>query len=374
MEKQANKETPQAEYKIGSSPWGYAYEVALCEQCDWSYVVPAGVLPQTCPHCFRGRLHGVVELQPDELFYTHPPELILPFKISETTLSERINTFTSGIPFPPSDLKVQNLASRLKRVYLPYWLVDVEVNATWELETGFDYQVVSHQDYYDQYRGGWHTKEVKEGRIRWEQRLGRLARIYHNVSAAALEEEAELAKSLGKYDIGSAEPYHTDLSTQAFVRLPNSSPEDAWPRALPAVQTIAAEECRRAAEADHQRNFRWAPEFKQKNWTYLLRPVYTTYYLDDESHPQPVFINGQSGHLSGVRSASMKRAQQTALWILGAALLICLLSVIVGVAGIFFPPVLIIGVIGFILAVIIGLGAIVPIAVVWNFNRNQPAN
>ena len=105
--------------------------------------------------------------------------------------------------------------------------------------------------------------------------------------------------------------------------------------------------------------------------TLLLLPVYATFYRDDEGQPQRVLINGQTGQLSGVRRGSMKRAQRTSLVIGIVALVLFLLSVGAAVLGAMVPPALAIGVVGAVMAVLIGIGAIIPIARVWSFNRRE---
>ncbi|NJN44298.1 MAG: hypothetical protein HC806_05960 [Anaerolineae bacterium] len=104
-----------------------------------------------------------------------------------------------------------------------------------------------------------------------------------------------------------------------LFRLPTRPTEDAWPDALPNLQQAASDECRAAGKSDHFREFRWQAEYANQNWTQLLLPIYATYYLDDDQRPQPILLHGQTGQVSGVRRASMKRAQTTALWILLAA-------------------------------------------------------
>jgi hypothetical protein len=103
----------------------------------------------------------------------------------------------------------------------------------------------------------------------------------------------------------------------------------------------------------------------------LLLPVYTTYYQDDENKPQPILVHGQSGKISGLRRASLKRAQRSALTLLVCAAVLFLISLAVATASIFFPPVLAIGVLGIVAALLVGLGALIPVATVWWFNRSQ---
>jgi hypothetical protein len=162
-------------------------------------------------------------------------------------------------------------------------------------------------------------------------------------------------RKLGRYNLETTQPYDPQAVSQVMVQLPNRSTADAWPDAIPAFQTIAAEECRRATKADHIREFRWSADYPDQNWTLLLLPLYTTYYLDDDRNPQPVLIHGQTGQLSGPRRASMKRAQRAAL-------------IIVAVAA---PPLLLAAGVGMILAMIIGMLAIAPMVIAWQFNRSQ---
>jgi hypothetical protein len=250
-------------------------------------------------------------------------------------------------------------------------LVDADVQATWQAEAGFDYQVVSHQDRYDDQRAGWVSQEVKEGRVRWEPRLGSLKRSYANVPAPALEEEPRLRRNLGDWILQKAQPYRREAAEGTIIRLPDRVPGDAWQEALPAIQASAGEECRQAAQADHQRCFRWSPQFPCQNWTLLLRPVYTTYYLDDEGIPQAVLIHGQTGKVSGQRRASGKRGQQAAWIILGVALGLFLVSLALSVISAVFPPLLPLGGLGFLVALLVALGAVIPVFRVWQFNRSQ---
>jgi hypothetical protein len=348
--------------------WGVGVEIAVCERCDWSYLLPAGSPPWRCPHCFQAELtpwNGHAE----DLPRTAPPELVLPFSVAASQVSMAIQNFAKNIPFPPEDLNPKNLNTRMQRVYLPMWLVDADAEGTWQAEAGFDYEVVSHQDHFDEYRGGWSSHQVNEGRIRWEPRLGRLKRRYQNIAAPALEENQRIQSALGKYDLSQAAPYQTQVIDGAVVRLPNRPAQDAWTDAKPAFQAAAAEECRQAASAQHMRQFTWQPEFKEQNWTLLLMPLFATYYKDDEGHPQPVLVNGQSGQINGVRRASMKSGQRAALGMLAAAMVIFLASLGISAVSLAMPPLLVVGVLGLVAALLFGLGAVYPVVSVWWFNR-----
>jgi hypothetical protein len=283
----------------------------------------------------------------------------------EATLQQ----FASRIPYPPQDLAPGNLRRRAKRVLLPVWLVDAQAQALWQAEAGFDYEVVSHRDQFA--GGGWSSQRVKEARIRWEPRLGQLMRSYTNIPAPALEEHRQLREQLGGHDLTAAEPYQPNVISNTILRAPDRSPQDAWGDARAAIQAAAADECRRAAGADHIRQFAWQPEFSAENWTLLLLPVFTTVYYDDDNNPQPVWINAQTGQLSGKRRASPKRATRAAgIW-LAVAAAIFLVSLALTAAAALLPMLLALSVIGFIVAILAGVGAAVPLFRVWAFNRRQ---
>jgi hypothetical protein len=242
----------------------------------------------------------------DSPIYTHPPELLLPFTASETTLENQLKQFASGIWIAPKDLTVPHLLGRLQPVYMPMWLVDAEVQAQWQAEVGFDYQVVSHRE--KNVNGRWHSQEVKKTKVRWDPRVGTLSRRYDNTAAPALDDYHDMMKRLVRYDHSQSQPYQP--VSDILVRLPNRPPQDAWSEVTAALHTLAGDDCRRASGGDHVRDFKWSANFGSQNWSQLLLPLYTTYYLDDEGKPQILLVNGQTGILDGRKRASMKRAFQ----------------------------------------------------------------
>jgi hypothetical protein len=256
-------------------------------------------------------------------------------------------------------------------MYLPYWLVDCDIKAEWEIEAGYEYEVISHREQYHQHQGGWQTERVTEQRVRWEPRLGHLNRRYHNIPVPALEDHRAISSLLGEFDHSDTIPYEVDLEQKTPIRLPDRNPEDAWGEAKPILQACAAEDCRQAAGADKQRNFRWRPEYRSQSWTLLLQPIYATYYRDDNNKQIPIYINGQSGQITGNRWSSMRRGKRASIWILGAAILLFLISIISGVVSLFAPPILPIAIVCFIAATLIALTSLIPIMIVWQYNRAQ---
>jgi hypothetical protein len=361
---------------IGSAPvsatavaaaWGAPLDLAGCDECDWAALLPPGLAERTCPNCFRSPLAGR-----EEATYGQPPELEIPFAARPDQIAQGLRAFRASIPFAPADLDPRRLTQRLRRICVPMWLVDGGVGASWQAELGYDYDVVSYQDRFNE-ETGWVSNEVTETRVRWEPRVGRLGRVYQNIPAPALESFELWRERLSDYDLHAAQPYRANLLGDAVVRLPNRSPRDAWYDAARGFRDAAADECRQAAGADHIREFGWSPQFGQLHWTQLLLPAYTTYYLDDEGVVWRVLVHGQTGRASGPRRASMQRARLRALLVLVAAIMLVAAVLILAdqlsiqlfadTGNALFGALL--------LAFVIGHLAIKPLVTVSQFNRKQ---
>lgn len=364
--------SPYVETPAFSITWGSDMKVAVCENCDWQYIYQKEHLPTQCPHCYQP---GLVDLSSEtsQQVVLYAPELILPPNLQWSDITRIFQAFAGGSWFPPADVKVNHLLSRTTLLFLPVWLVDCEVQATWQAEAGFNYQVLSHQDRFDDNRGGWSSREVKETRVRWEPRLGQLQRSYQNQPSPAMIEHAALKRQVGEFDLSTAIPYEITglIDKKWIVCLPDRSTGDSWPDAQIGLHSIAARECQEACQANHLRSFSWEPKFSNKKWTLLLVPVFSSFYLDDEGKPQSLLVNGQTGKLSGLNRASLKRAKRLSFTLLMVAAIIFLLGILGSTASVVFPPFIILGIIGFVIALIVGFSALVPLGIVWKINRNS---
>jgi len=355
--------------------WGTELQAAVCTHCQWRYLIPCGPRPPICPNCSRDRLLILEEkhLDPSASF---APELVLPPSLSVDALKETLRGFVASNPFPPKSLTLAGLSSRLSLVYLPLWLVDGTVSADWQAEAGFDYEVVSHQEFFNGDWNKWESREIREPRIRWENRVGRMLRSYQNVKTPALEDAGAIEKHIGAFDLSSARSYHPSCLQipdiqQACIRLPDQSPKEVWSETTAAFQQNAAAECQQACVCNHLRQFHWKANFSQVNWTLMLLPVYATRYLDDNRQPQTVLVHGQSGKVHGLCKASMRRAGRSSLVILLISALFFLaglLTELIHITAQMMPGIsvylLIPGIVGV-------LASIIPLIIAWDFNHRQ---
>jgi hypothetical protein len=287
-------------HPAGTNLWGLPYQPLGCLACGQAFLAPADWGGKLCPHCLEGQLAS----QPARL-RREPPELLLPFQRGPDNLRPALKNFTRGVWLAPDDFTPDGLQQRLTPIFWPIWLVDGQVSGSWQAEVGFDYQVKSSQEFYAS--GGWRSREVIETRIRWEPRLGNLTRVYNNLSAPAISDQERLQSQTGPSPFDQAVPYSAEYLRGAVLRIPDQSPEEAWPQAQTAFERSAAAECQQAASGQHLRDFKLQPAYTGVNWTQLLVPMFVSYYTDDNGKRVPVMINGSTGKIGGRRLASPRK-------------------------------------------------------------------
>ncbi len=346
--------------------WGAPLEAIHCAHCGEAHLTPSDELPDRCPYCLKGPVASQPAYLRDE-----PPEQILPYAIDGQKLRAIFEQWTKGIWFRPNELKANVLTQRARRYFIPMWLVDGQVEGNWQADAGFDYEAVTYQD---QYRDGhgWQSHKARERRVRWEPRAGQIRRAYENLDAPALDDHRQLMRRLGDFDLARRLPYRPEQVAGGTVRIPTLEPAEAWPGVEIAFERAVATDCQRASGADHIRSFNLNAAYKNLNWTLLLLPTYVTWYRAGD-RIWPVLVNGQNGHVDGVRLADAHRANITSLilGVVGAALFV--LGGLLTLVGLPFPLLAVFGGLMLVLGVILGLIAPIPAIGVWIFNRRSAA-
>ncbi len=345
-------------------PWHSDRQPAGCPHCQRIFLVPDNRIGSTCPLCRRGNL----TTQP---ILSRPgvPEKLLPFKINRQQLIGIYEKFVLGMWIKPEDFKTELLLNRTIPVFWPLWLVDSDVSGRWQMEAGFDYQVESAKETY--VSGQWQSQKEVETRIRWEPRLGQVNTHIENVSVPALDGHKKRQALTGNYALSQASDFEPQLLGSAVLEMPDLPPEQAWPQAKPLVDQAIGNICVDASQAQHQRNFTLEAIYEHLHWTEFFLPMYTTFYTDDNGDPQILFVNGESGRISGLRLASQKKGFQIAgimAVIAGVFLLLALLGFLLTMI---LPLASIVAALAGLLGIALGIAAIVPAVWPSQWNRKQ---
>jgi hypothetical protein len=341
--------------------WGLPLQPAGCSHCGQVYLVTANK-SMLCPNCAKTELTA----QPARL-RREAPEKIVSFQVQHSGLKTIFSEFVRSVWLRFDDFNEETLLQHAVPVFAPMWLVDSDVSGAWQAEAGFDYQVKSSQDYYGS--GGWQTHDVLEKRARWEPRLGQLERHYDNAVTPALSDHARLMARVGELSLERARGYEPSLLGEAVLRVPDLQPDQAWPLAKDALEQRVAQDCQQAAGAQHMRNFSARLTYGAQHWTQMLLPLYFTWYSDDEGRRHVVLVNGQSGAVGGVRLASQRKGWKWAGIIAAGAVVLFLLALLGFALGALFPPAALVGTVLAVLALFVGIGAIVPAVWPWQWNR-----
>ncbi len=347
-----------------SSLWGLSLQAAGCAHCGQAFLVAKNRTELLCPNCAQSSLQP----QPARL-RREPPERVIPFQIQHAGLKTIFSRFVEGVWLRHDDFETETLLKRSVPLFVPMWLVDSDVSGTWQAEMGFDYQVKSSQEHYG--GSGWQTRDVIEKRSRWEPRLGQVDLHYDNAITPALNDHRQLVEQVGEYVWKSARPYDAALLGNAVLRIPDLQTGQAWPQAKDALEKRLAQDCQKAAEAQHLRRFSASLEYANQNWTQLLLPLYFSWYSDDEGTRYPVYINAQSGKIGGIRLASQRKGWKWAGITAAIAVMIFLLGLLCFALGALLPILAVIGTVLTILALLTGAGAIIPAVWPWQWNRRQ---
>lgn len=348
-----------------------AARAIACPVCGWRYLFPpTGALPR-CPHCYRADLTLLAD-NAAALPYVRPLELVIPFRsLVDTRIEASLKRFFRAVPYPPQDLTVDNLRARLQKVFVPAWLVDVQVVADWRGETGFAVTTRSHVDKYSP-SGGWSTMEVERTMLRWELRAGHLERTYHNLRVPAMRFEPRLRNVLGQWSLDHAVPCTGALLADAFIGLPERLPDEAWDDVGPLAHAAAAQECAAAAGGNQMRDFQWVPQYLDRNWTLLLQPIYTTFYRDDEGQPHVLMFNGETGIMTGARRGSFATARQVSQSVIIYASIIIIFGLLLLLWSLFEPQMLTWAFVVIGCGVLVGLWGLTPLLMVKMSHRRGP--
>ena len=348
-----------------SGLWGLPLQPAGCPVCKQVYLLHPGQENLTCPIC------GQAVLQPQPAWLRPAsPELVVPFHPGLTQqIPAILENFVKDIWLKPDDFNAPSLQQHLRPLFGTQWLVDSQVTGSWQAEEGYDYQVKSSQDSYKS--GAWYSREVVETRIRWEPRIGQINRLFQNILVPAFSRQEQLQATVGGFDTRSSGAYASASVGQVPIHAPDLQPDEVWQVARSAFNQAAAVDIQAACQAQHCRNVSLAADYESLNWTQLLLPLYYTHYHDDDGKVHPIFINGQTGQIGGVRLASQRKGWQWAGILAGTALAALVIALLFFMGGALFPPAIALGVVFVIAAIILGISAIFPAVSPWQWNRSQ---
>jgi hypothetical protein len=296
--------------------WGEARREVQCQSCHAISVFVDGKVAKRCDFCGSPSIIDHASSQ-DAI----TPQSLLPFKISDGQIRERIRAWYGSRWFAPNRLKSAALTDTLHGVYLPYWTFDAQVSARWRADAGhYYYETESYRDG----QGNTQTRQVRH--TRWVAAAGQLNHFFDDeLVPGTTGVHAKLLRKI--------EPFPTLTELKAY------SPEfvRGWTVERYQIDLHQAEQlnqqamqqqmqalCGREVPGDTYRNLQVDARYEGRSFKHILVPVWLVSYTYGSRNFQ-ILANGYTGTLAGEQPYSWVKISLTVL----AVLLLILIGVAV---------------------------------------------
>ena len=260
-----------------------------CQSCQAISVFDATKVGQRCTFC------GSAALVPyDQVKDSFRPESLLPIKLSEVEVREKIREWYGQRWFAPGKLGTRAMTDTVQGVYLPFWTFDAQVHADWQAESGYYYyETESYRD------ANGNIQERQIQRTRWEFSSGMVDHFFDDeivpaskgVNPALLTKVGAFpTKELVPYNAGflagwTVERYQIDL-----VQAAQTSRESMTGQ----IRSIVAGNI----PGDTYRNLQLSINWSGQTFKHILAPVWLLTY-DYHGRSFQVVINGFTGVIAG---------------------------------------------------------------------------
>ena len=293
--------------------WGLQSQEVQCQNCHAISVFDAGRVAQRCDFC--GSPAIVAHTSQSEAI---TPQSILPFKISDGQIRDKIRQWYGSRWFAPNKLKHAALTDTLHGVYLPYWTFDAHVSARWTAEAGFYYYTT---ETYRDANGNTQTRQVRH--VRWQPASGSLRHFFDDeLVPGTVGIHTPLLRQIEPF------PTTTDLKpyTPEFVRgwTVERYQVDLHQAAQRNVQDMDAQVqalCARQIPGDTYRNLRVQRDYASRTFKHVLVPVWLVGYTYGRKNFQ-IVANGYTGAIAGERPYSWVKISFAVLCALCLALVL----------------------------------------------------
>ncbi|THU00316.1 zinc ribbon domain-containing protein [Lampropedia puyangensis] len=261
-----------------------------CQNCHAISVFTDGRVAQRCDFC------GSPAIVPHEEFEDAiTPQSILPFKISDTQLRDRVRKWYGSRWFAPNKLKSAALTDTLKGVYLPYWTFDAHAKARWRADAGHYYYTT--QTYRDA-NGNTQTRQVQQ--VRWVPAAGEVAHFFDDelVPGTVGVHPALMRKIEPFPTVTNLVPYSPEYVRGWTVERYQVDLRKAAGVGQQQMQEKLRALCVARIPGDTYRNLMVDAQYTGRTFKHVLVPVWLISYTYGRKNYQ-VVANGYTGQMAG---------------------------------------------------------------------------
>ncbi|MGE0797789.1 MAG: zinc ribbon domain-containing protein [Lautropia sp.] len=294
--------------------WGSGRREIQCNSCKAISVFVDGRVAQNCDFCGSPSVL-VHESRNDAI----TPQSVLPFRIEERAVRDKVRAWYGKRWFAPNRLKSAAFTDRLHGVYLPYWTFDARVSARWTAEAGYSYYQTQQVRGAD---GSVRTQQVRQ--VRWEPAAGSFEHFFDDELVPGTEgAHARLLRRIEPFPTTTdLRPYQPEFVRGWTVERYQLDLRRAQAANLADMQAQVRALAARQVPGDTQRNLQVDAEYTGRTFKHVLVPVWLISYRY-QGRPYQILTNGYTGAIAGEQPYSWAKI---ALAVLVAALVLLVLA------------------------------------------------
>ncbi len=118
------EDMPQAEDKWDDEDMN----VYVCPFCGAEIVTDDTTAASKCPYCDNNMVYNA------KISGENKPDVIIPFKVTKEQAEAALKKFYEGKFFLPKSFKSENRIKEIKGVYVPFWIYDCDVDASFSYD------------------------------------------------------------------------------------------------------------------------------------------------------------------------------------------------------------------------------------------------
>jgi hypothetical protein len=296
--------------------WQASKRTVQCRSCKAVSVFDPARVGQNCDFCGSPSL---VDYQ--EIKAPIRPQGLLPFKVGEPQVRERIRRWYASKWLAPSALKDRALVDRVRGIYIPYWTFDADAVCPWEADAGYYYH---ENETYRDGKGNRRTRRVRH--VRWEPASGTVRHFFDDEPIPGTHGIAHaLLKQVEPFPTAELVPYATAFLSGFVVEHYQVVLLDASAKSQDAMRAKLERLCAAEVPGDTHRHLRISPTFSAQTFKHILVPVWLLIYTD-RARPYRVVVNGYTGAMAGTYPLSPWKVALLVVLVLIAVLVFIVLS------------------------------------------------
>jgi hypothetical protein len=296
--------------------WQAKKKSVRCRSCRAVSVFDPEKVGKNCEFCGSPELVDYEELKPPIR-----PQSLLPFKISETNVRDRIRKWYSSRWFAPNKLKKSALVDTVHGVYLPYWTFDAKVFCRWTAESGYYYYTT---ETYRDSSGKTRTRQVRK--VRWESSSGSLHHFFDDeLVSGSKGVRPDLLRQIEPFPTRELVNYDKGFLSGFVVEHYQVVLLDAAKTSIELMNQKLYHICASQVPGDTFRNLQIEPDYSDKTFKHVLAPVWLLVYNYGAKAFQ-VVVNGFTGQIAGEYPKSIWKILLLIVSILLALTVIIVLS------------------------------------------------